>query len=190
METIRWFGQQPEKQLIVKIHPAEVVIGTKQPFISEIRKHFPEIPDNVRVIEPDEKVNSWSIIRITDVGLVHTSTVGLEMPLEGVPCVVVSRTHYRGKGFTLDVENRDDYFKLLSEFDPKSVDTASMVGLARRYAYLLFERYQIPFPFTHERQTYDVRALKEVSSADLLKDESIQAIIDGLENHSELLLPE
>ena len=47
---------------------------------------------------------------MTDLGIVHTTTSGMEMPLVNVPVVVVSNTHYRGKGFTIDVENKEDYF--------------------------------------------------------------------------------
>ena len=86
-ETIEWFASHPEKQLIVKIHPAEVVIGTNQPFAEMIRKKIPELPSNVRLIEPDEKVNSWSIYKVTDLGIVHTTTAGMELPLLGIPCI-------------------------------------------------------------------------------------------------------
>lgn len=189
IETIRWFADHPEKQLVVKIHPAEVVIGTKQPFMSEIERRLPSIPPNVRLIAPSEKVNSWSILKVTDLGLVHTSTVGLELPLEGVPCVVVSRTHYRGKGFTVDAESRDDYFSILETWDPSRVDISEMRERARRYAYLMFERYQLPFSFTHEPRPFDVRALRHASTEEILADPSIQVIVEGLENQSELLMP-
>ena len=94
-ETISWFARHPEKQLVVKVHPAEVVIGTRQPFASILAREFPTLPENVRLIPPDAEVNSWSVIELADLGLVHTSTIGMELPLEGVPCVVVSRTHFR-----------------------------------------------------------------------------------------------
>jgi hypothetical protein len=112
-QTIEWFLKHPEKQIIVKIHPAEKVIGTNQPFTSIIAQHFPEIPDNVKIIEPQDNVNSWSVMRVAQLGLVHTTTAGIELALDGTPCVVVSRTHYRGKGFTIDVDSRDEYFGIL-----------------------------------------------------------------------------
>lgn len=189
IETIRWFAEHPDRQLLVKIHPAEVVIGTKQPFADEIRKHIGEIPRNVRLIEPQEKVNSWSILKVTDLGLVHTSTVGMELPLEGVPCMVVSRTHYRGKGFTVDVESRAEYFDVIEQWPNIDVDRIEMRRLARRYAYVIFERYQLPFPFTFEPRLYDVRALRNVGEDDLMSHPTIQSVVHALEQRSPILLP-
>jgi len=174
LETIAWFGQHPNKQLIVKIHPAEVVIGTNQPFDRIISEKIGKLPDNVRLIKPDEKVNSWSIIKVTDLGLVHTSTVGMELPLEGVPCAVVSKTHFRDRGFTIDVESKDEYFELLENFDSSSAAQTDMVDFAKRYAYLLFERYQLPFKFFDEPshadvRSFDIEALKGISDSAVAK---------------------
>jgi len=150
METIQWFLTHPDRQLVVKIHPAEVVIGTNQPFAEEIRRVFPQLPDNIRIIEPTEKINSWTMAAVATVALVHTSTPGMELPLEGVPCVVVSRTHYRGKGFTIDITSKDEYFRLLAEWKDSPIPREQMQTLALRYAWLLFERYHLPLDFLLE----------------------------------------
>ena len=188
MQTIEWFASHSEKQLVIKIHPAEVVIGTNQPFASLIASRFPKLPANVRVIEPREIINSWSVIHIADAGLVHTSTVGLELPLEGVPCVLVSRTYFRGAGFTTDVSTRDEYFNFLETFDRSQVDHVHLKTLAKRFAYLLFERAQIPFPFLHELSHTDVRALRFTSAEDLLQDENMALIVDAIERKDQFLL--
>src|SRR5690606_8487423 len=60
IETIEWFNNHPDKQLVVKLHPAEIVIGTNMPFYDIIiNKVKPK--DNIKIIKPEEKVNSWSI---------------------------------------------------------------------------------------------------------------------------------
>mgnify|MGYP001176911965 FL=1 len=188
LDTIAWFDAHRDRQLVVKIHPAEVVIGTNQPFASLIARHFPTLPPNVRVIEPAEKVNSWSILRVANLGIVHTSTVGMELPLEGVPCMVVSRTHFRGRGFTVDVESRDEYFRTLETWDPARVDRAALIELATRYAYLLFERYQLPFPFLRESSVNDVRSLAGCDASELLDHPTIRVFLRGIEQRGEFLL--
>ena len=174
LETIGWFKNHPKRQLILKIHPAEVVIGTKQPFADIIRAQFPELPENVRLLEPHEEVNSWSIINVTDLGLVHTSTVGMELPLEGVPVAVVSKTHFRDRGFTIDVASKQEYFELLEGFSKDHFDIDSLREKAKRYAFLLFERYQLPFPFFEEPNHADVRSfcfseLERIGTSDFAK---------------------
>ena len=187
--TINWFIKNQEYQLIVKIHPAEVVIGTNQPFYNLINEKYDELPNNIRIIRPEEKINSWSIVNISSLGLVHTSTVGLELPLKGIPCIVASKTHFRGKGFTIDIENEVDYFDLLKNFDKKNYDIDKMITYARRYSYLLFERYQIPFPFFYEPFWTDVRALNIERYDDLFINKHFNFIIDCIENKKEFVLP-
>lgn len=189
METIAWFAQHPKKQLVVKIHPAEVVIGTSQPFVSVIAGRFPDLPANVRVIEPQEKVNSWSIMQVADLGLVHTSTVGMELPLEGIPSMVVSRTHFRGRGFTIDVSSREEYFDVIENWDGSEVDRDELKVVAKRYAHIMFQRYQLPFPFLHEYVVNDTRALVNIAEQDTLSRPAVRVFLDGFKNRHEFLLP-
>jgi hypothetical protein len=189
IDTIRWFASHPDRQLVVKIHPAEIVIGTNQPFAQIIRERVPELPANVRVIEPHEKVNSWSIMQIADLGLVHTSTIGMEMPLEGIPCAVVSRTHFRERGFTIDVNDRDEYFRMIENWNIDNVDIESMRTLAKRYAFLLFERYQLPFQFFYEPKHTDVRAMNFESVSELADNPVMKLIVTSLEQKRDFLLP-
>ncbi len=186
-ETIEWFASQPEKQLIVKIHPAEVVIGTNQPFADLIRKRIPEFPSNVRLIEPHEKVNSWSIYKVTDLGIVHTTTAGMELPLVGVPCVVVSKTHFRGKGFTVDIDSKESYFDYLYQFKKENIDIENLKILAERYAYLLFQRYQVPFDVFDEVRWTDVRSWKFESINELFEIPFFKKIIDSIIDKKEFL---
>jgi hypothetical protein len=190
METISWFGEHPDKQLVVKIHPAEVVIGTNQPFAALIRSRFPELPANVRLIEPQEKVNSWSIMHVADLGLVHTSTVGMELPLEGIPCLVVSRTHFRDRGFTIDVNSREEYFRRIETWDGGDMDLDEMKDVAKRYAFLLFERYQLHFPFFCQPIVGSIRALLHTREEELLQYPGVQVFLHGFEDEVDFLYPE
>jgi hypothetical protein len=189
VQTINWFGQHKDRQLVVKIHPAEVVIGTNQPFAEIIRERIDELPANVRMIEPQEKVNSWSIMRIADLGLVHTSTVGMEMPLEGISCMVVSRTHFRGKGFTVDTANRNEYFQTLENWDSRLVDRNQLKMYAKRYAFLLFERYQMPFKLFHETAHSDVRAVLFKDVKELTSYPTTHLVVERIEKMGDFLLP-
>ena len=189
IETIQWFADHQDRQLVVKVHPAEVVIGTNQPFASIIEDRIPQLPENVRIIEPHEEVNSWSIMEIADLGLVHTSTIGMEMPLEDIPCAVVSKTHYRGRGFTFDVETKAEYYDLIENWNRDQYDEANSKKYARRYAYLLFERYQLPWPFFHEPTHTDVRAMNFSTVEELANHPVMNLICNSIESKQDFLLP-
>ena len=189
IDTINWFAEHPELQLVVKIHPAEVVIGTNQPFASIIKDRIANLPANVRVVEPHEDVNSWSMMKIADLGLVHTSTIGMEMPLEGIPCAVVSKTHFRDRGFTIDVDTRDEYFQLIENWNRAGYNIETMKVLSKRYAFLLFERYQLPFPFFHEPAHTDVRAMSFTSAPSLAEHPVMKLLVKSIEGKRDFLLP-
>ncbi|QCX38815.1 hypothetical protein FF125_10355 [Aureibaculum algae] len=181
IETVKWFNEHPEKQLIVKIHPAEIIAGTNMPFYDII--HNAVTPkDNVKIIKPDAKVNSWSIYEITDLGLVHTTTAGMELPLVDKPCVVVSQTHYRGKRFTIDVNSIDEYFEVLDSFNVSDYNLEKNKKEALKYAYLLFIRYQTPFEMFFEDKPSDFKAYKFNSMDDYLRHDNYSYIISSIEN--------
>lgn len=188
LETIRWAGENPQIQLIVKIHPSEVVIGTNMRFKDVINEELDEIPSNVRLIEPHEEVNSWSIYKVTDLGIVHTTTVGMELPLEGIPCVVVSKTHFRGKAFTVDLSTKEEYFTYLANFDKTKIDKTILRDLAMKYAYLLFERYQMPLDLFNESVSTDVRSLRFESIKELYNKPTINKVINAIETGEKSIL--
>lgn len=185
IETIRWFNERPDKQLIVKIHPAEMIIGTNMPFYDIILSQVSP-NSNVRIIQPQEKVNSWSIYNITTLGIVHTTTAGLEMPLAYKPCIVVSKTHYRGKGFTIDINSNKEYFEMLESFDPKLVDYEYNKEMALRYAYLLFMRYQVPFNMFFELESTNITGFRYTNMEDYLTQPIFSHIIESIENKTNI----
>lgn len=190
IETIEWFRNHPDRQLIVRIHPAENIIGTNQPMINLIKGRMPNIPDNVILVDPAAPINSWSLLKITDVGIVHTSTVGMELALEGIPCICVSKTHYRSKGFTVDIQSKENYFDLLSKDKFDDFNKIKTIDLARRYSYLLFLRYQLPMPFYYPLSHISIHSFKEMDWGRILKEPSIPIIINGIEQQEEFLLPD
>lgn len=150
IRTLRFFAEHPEVQLIVRIHPGELV--TKGPSVADIvHKVFPqELPGNIHLISADDRTNTYDLVEIADYGLVYTTTVGLEMALCGIPVVVVGRTHYRNKGFTNDPESWSDYFDLLAAINKEPGRFRlheSQVTRAWEYAYRFFFEYPRPYPW-------------------------------------------
>jgi hypothetical protein len=149
--TIRYFLELPASsyQLVIRIHPGEKI--TKGPSVSNIvRRVCPQLPENFRLIEAVDPTNTYDIARTAALGLVYTTTTGMEMAMNGIPVIVAGKTHYRAKGFTIDPENWDDYFRKIGEVlsypdgwkpDQKELD------LAWQYAYRFFFEYPLPFPW-------------------------------------------
>lgn len=146
--AIRAFEARPEHDLLIRIHPAEVKLSgkqTREPLAAFLAEEFPDLPANVRVIAADDPTSSYPLMEAADLGLVFSSTTGLELALHGSPVMVAGRPHYRDKGFTVDVSSPEEFERALDSMlgDPA---VAPDVELARRYAYLFFFRAPLRSP--------------------------------------------
>jgi hypothetical protein len=146
-ETVGWFRDRPEWQLIVRCHPAELLSPSSDPVPEMLAAHYGELPENIHIIRPEDKVNTYGLIRLCRFGLMYTTTVGLEMAVRGYQVVTAGKAHYTGKGFTLDPKDRAEYFavleRLTAEREPVRL-TPREVELARCYADTYFFRYSRP----------------------------------------------
>jgi capsular polysaccharide biosynthesis protein len=142
--VVRVAGGREDCYLVIRVHPAESELGTAEPAIAAVENEFAELPANVRVVPSEVSVHSYTLIDASDVILVYTSTTGMEAAVRGKPVVVAGDTHYRGRGFTIDAQSRDDLTRAIQEglepLDPERIE------LARRYAYAFFFRQMCPIP--------------------------------------------
>ncbi|MFU8772027.1 MAG: hypothetical protein ACNA8H_06375, partial [Anaerolineales bacterium] len=133
---------------------------TNGPSVSDVvRNTLPEIPQHIHVVEASAPVNTYDIVEAADLGLVYTTTVGLEMAMSGLPVIVVGNTHYRNKGFTLDPNSWDHYFGLLDQVivAPDEFQLSKeQVESAWKYAYVFFFEYPLPFPWHLTRLSDDL----------------------------------
>ena len=147
--TVNLFSDRSDAQLIVRVHPAELLL-VGQPSVDIVRNTFPDLPENIVLIPPESKINTYDLIEMTHLGLVYTTTVGLEMAMSGVPVITAGCSHYRGRGFTYDPSTSDDYLgaidrRLAEPLDRRLPD--DQIELAIRYAYLFFFKYPFRFPW-------------------------------------------
>lgn len=182
--AVQFFADRPEHRLIIRIHPAEVKLAgkqTREPLGEHVREAFGDLPPNVELIPADNPISSYPLMEAADVGLVFTSTTGLEMALAGKPVVVAGRTHYRDKGFTLDAGSEAEWNEMLEKAlaDPSS--SAPDPEAVRRYAYLFFFRAPVPTPGVIEHvpglARITVEALDDLRPG---RDEALDRIVDGI----------
>ena len=184
---IRWARAHPELDLVVRLHPAEVRLTnhpTVERMTDHIRREVPTLPPNVRVIAPESPVSSYSLIDAARVGLVYTSTVGLEMAARGIPVVVGARTHYRGLGFTIDPTTPDEYWaaaeRLVNSAVPGEVDPMTR-SLARRYAHAFFFSFHRRLNEVHEEGHSRPRVLiRSTTDLDAGRDPSLDLIVSDV----------
>ncbi len=186
--VVQAFAARPGHRLIIRVHPSERHLPgkrTRDSLEDYLRERFSELPTNVTVIGANDMTSSYPIMDAADVGLVYTSTTGMELALSGTPVIVAGETHYRGKGFTLDVADEVDF---LSTLDAVLADPASFVPdvqRAREYAHFFFYRAPIaapgvvePFPGLARLTVDDLSELLPGKDPEL--DRICDGILDGL----------
>lgn len=166
-QTTLKFAQRSDAQLVVRIHPGERYI--QGPSVADvINSVLPTGASNIHLVPADAPVNTYDLVEFADLGLVYTTTVGMEMAMSGVPVIVIGETHYRGKGFTLDPASWESYEEMLDRVLTSPAEHAlsrQQVDQAWNYAYRFYFDYPMPFPwhllnFREEIKTWPVsRAL-------------------------------
>ena len=148
-KTVQYFARRPDVQLVVRIHPGERLM--KGPSMTGvIERAAPERPEQIHVIGPMEKVNTYDIMEMAGLGLAYTTTVGMEMAMRGLPVIVAGNTHYRGRGFTFEPSTWDEYFSMLDMILadlPGHRLSEAQVETAWNYAYRFFFDFPVDFPW-------------------------------------------
>ncbi|MCU1358520.1 MAG: Capsule polysaccharide biosynthesis protein [Acidimicrobiales bacterium] len=152
--SVAHFAGRPDDELVIRIHPAEVKLPgkqTREPIGEFLARRFPDgLPPNVRVVAADDPTSSYPLMAEADVGLVFTSTTGVELALAGTPVIVAGQSHYRGKGFTVDVSTPEEFAESLDAVLDDPTAFAPDPEPVRRYAYLFFFRAPFPSPGVEE----------------------------------------
>ena len=143
--TIRHFAKRQDVQLVVRVHPGEL-LGAGYPSTEIVHQALPTLPGHIVVVPPDSPINTYDLIAQASLGLVYTTTVGLEMAMSGLPVIVSGATHYRGKGFTYDPETKDEYTAMLTSNAAEPLSSIQ-VQKAMHYAYVFFFEYPFPYPW-------------------------------------------
>lgn len=166
--TVQYFAGRDDVQLVIRVHPGEVLTHG-QSMVDVVHHVLPRLPDHIRMVGPKDQLNTYDLFEVADLGLVYTTTVGLEMALAGLPVIVTGQTHYRKRGFTYDPDSWVMYYKQMGQIleTPKNYRLSpNEVDLAWRYAYRFFFEYPHPFPWHLVRMwdDYKARPLQSVLS--------------------------
>ena len=148
-KTVQYFAARSDVQLVVRVHPGERLMKGPSS-LGVIHAAVPQMPAHIKLIGPDEKINTYDLMTLAGLGLAYTTTVGMEMAMRGAPVILAGQTHYRGRGFTYEPTTYDEYFALLDKLLtnlPNYRLSLEQVELAWNYAYRFFFDFPLAFPW-------------------------------------------
>ncbi len=149
--TVEHARRNAQIDLIIRVHPntgSRRSGGVNRVQLAQMQRLSENLPANVRVVDADVEISSYSLMELCTVGLVWVSTVGLELACKGKEVVVAAGNYVSGTSFVRTVEDAADYEQMLDSLlllAPGCV-SAQIRRLALRLTYGLFFRLRIEFP--------------------------------------------
>lgn len=193
LATIRYFAKRPELQLVIRVHPAELTgfLPSRQPIIDEIRRHIPDLPQNVFLIPPESKTSTYVVMQQCNAVIIYGTKTGVELTSLGIPVIVAGEAWIRNKGLTLDASSPEEYFRLLDQLPLSARMDEATTQQARKYAYHFFFRRMIPINCMEPARRFAPYRIRLSNLDDLLpgKDPGLDVICDGILKGSPFVFP-
>ena len=183
--SVQYFIRHPEFQLVVRAHPAESILpGSQRESVADhVLERFAPLPPGIIVVPSTSPISSYTLMDMADCGLCYASSTGIELAVRGVPVLVAGRVHYRGKGFTIDVDDATTYERQLDAVmaGQQPMPRERIAEIARRYAHFIYFRTSMPFDLVHCGEG-EHPVLTYASEKDLLpgRNRSLDIICDGI----------
>lgn len=193
-DTIDYFKNRPDINLIVRIHPAELRGATpsRQVIADEIKRKFPKLPPNVFVVPPSSNASTYTLMSLCDSVLIYGTKTGVELTAAGIPVIVAGEAWMRGKGISMDVQTRDEYVSFLNRLPLGHRLDPSVVERAQKYAFHFFFRRMIPLDFMTPKSGWPPYVVDVNSVEDLAEGKSValDIICDGILKNHPFVYPE
>lgn len=194
MQTVKYFAGRKDLQLLIRVHPAELKCWQKSRQFAEdeIRKVFPELPENVFIIPPQSTINTYKAMMACDSVLIYATTAGLELACMGIPTVISGEAWMRGKAIGADITSQEQYFETLNTLPLGKRMNSEQVSKAKKYAYHFYLRKMIavgmlePMPF--ENCPYKIPEIG-LAGFDQGADLGLDIICDGILNDGDFVFP-
>ena len=194
-QTIEYFQNRKEIELIIRVHPAEVngALPSRQKMENEIRKRYPKLGKNITIIPPESNISTYAITDISNAVIIYNTKTGIELSSLGIPVIVAGEAWIRNKGFSFDVNSRHKYFDMLDKIPFKKRMSVNNIQNALKYAFHFFYRRMIPIKaiksVPNQWPPYKVE-ISEVMDLQVGKDPGLDLICNGIISGTDFIYKE
>ena len=145
--TVEAACANPGVNWIVKLHPENVMRweeATGSYSLEDVedyrllRDRFPNLPDHVHLMPPEDDTNTVSLFDFADYALTVRGTVGLEFPCFGVPVLTGGTGGYSGRGFTVDSDTPEEFLARVASIQEIPQLDEEQIALAQRFSHGVF----------------------------------------------------
>jgi hypothetical protein len=169
LETVEILRKHLDCHLYIKIHPSEVFDYRSLKGVSSfVMDKYPKLPENVSIIYPEQKINTYDLFHFIDLGVVYNSTLGLEMLLDGIPVIATGAAPYTGHDLVNEPGTVEEYADLLIGKMDCFIPKPDLVNL---FSHFYFTKSQLPWKLTERVYADDFKGYKINSLRDLIPDQ-------------------
>jgi len=135
------FKTRPNLQLIIRVHPRE--FPNKRESVTsqhakDLSRELDNLPANVFVNWPSDEISLYDLVQVIDVGLVATSTTGLQLATLGIPIGLHNISLLTG--YTTDIgtalESTSEYRSFLDSAEDHQWSIANVIAGLKWHSYL------------------------------------------------------
>lgn len=188
-KTVEYFLKHTDKQLIIKVHPAELVWEKgSYSMLDYIKTHFPELTDNIYILPPSTPVNSYEILNEQTVALTYIGSIGYELSVIGVPVLVGGDIHYlKEGGVGISISSLEQYYSLLDDPSIAFKDAKENIGLAKKWCYYFYYMLHFNLPIIGDRfGEIDWGQMKNLRSMLIDKESSLSQICRKIKDKTDI----
>jgi hypothetical protein len=138
-------------------------------------------------LSPKVNLDIYQLFPIVNAGIVHTTTVGIEMAARGLPVITTASAPYSGFGFTVEPASEGEYFEVLRKtlMGEKLLDPDEQIGLSYKfimfYQYHYYTKIDIMKYVWGETPRLKIRSIKDLfPGKNIFLDYVADSIVDGL----------
>jgi hypothetical protein len=139
--------------------------------------------DNAVLIQPQERISSYELIRLSKFILTYNSQIGLESMLMGIPALGAGQAPFVDFDTVHFEKDQTSYLGRLDAFlaAPRLEVSPEAVKRTRRFMYYRYYRFSLPFgEFVESTLPIGYVRLKKFSWRALEKSPTARALVDGL----------
>lgn len=194
--TIDHFIQNPNLQLLIRIHPAEVneTKPSRQRVAEEILKKYKKLPPNIIVVKPENNISTYSIFEKCKSVIIYGTKLGIELSAMKKLVIVCGESFIRNKNVGLDINNIVEYKEILNKIEDIDYEYFDLDNdKALKYAYHFFFRRTVNLKSIVERKgKWPNYAINKDYSKILLNksDSGLENICDSIIHGSDYVYPD
>lgn len=137
-QTLKFVSKIDKVNWILKPHPTRKAYNES---IDSIENMYEKYKSNNTYILSDD-ISAESIRNFADILITIGGNAGAEFACEGIPAIIIGKPYYYGFGYTIEFENKKEYFNCLQNIELVKSLNKEQIANAKKIFYLHYHGFQ------------------------------------------------